>query len=392
MTVWDALVGQDPLVELLRAAVAEAAQAGTGPAGSAAAMSHAWLVTGPPGSGRSTMARAFAAALQCERGGCGECRACHTVLAGTHPDVTVVDTDVLSVGVGEARDLALRAALAPAGGRWQVVIVEDADRLTEFAANALLKSIEEPAAHTVWVLCAPSPDPEHVPTTIVSRCRLLLLRTPPTSAVAGYLASREGVPESVAAFAARASQGHIGLARALALDESARRHRQQVLRIPVELRDLRTAMACAAGLADAARDTAAARSESIDARELAEHEAIYGSAGERGLASGAAARKELERMQRMRSKRLVLDVLDRALVDLATFYRDLLVLQLGAGVSLVNEESRADLERFARRTQPERSLAAVDAIFATREALIGQVAPQLALESLLVSLAGLVAA
>ncbi|HET7172957.1 MAG TPA: DNA polymerase III subunit delta' [Nocardioidaceae bacterium] len=392
MSVWDALVGQDPLVAVLRAAVDEAARGDSAPDRPAAAMSHAWLVTGPPGSGRSTMARAFAAALQCERGGCGECRACRTVLAGTHPDVTVVDTDVLSVGVEEARDLALRAALAPAGGRWQVVIVEDADRLTESAANALLKSIEEPAAHTIWVLCAPSPDPQHVPTTIVSRCRPLVLRTPPTAAVAEHLASREAVPASVAAFAARASQGHIGLARALALDEFARRRRQVVLRIPAELRDLGTAMASAANLADAARDAAAERSEPMDARELAALEAIHGAAGERALTSAAPARKELERSQRLRSKRMVLDALDRALVDLATFYRDLLVLQLGAEVSLVNEESRTGLERFARDTQPEHALAAIDAIFATREALVGQVAPQLALESLLVSLAGLIAA
>ncbi|KWX11038.1 DNA polymerase III subunit delta', partial [Carbonactinospora thermoautotrophica] len=114
------------------------------------------LFTGPPGSGRSTAARAFAAALQCPSGGCGACEACHTVLAGTHADVHLISTELLSIGVKDTRDLVRRAALSPAGNRWQIIVMEDADRLTESAGNVLLKAIEEPAPRTVWMLCSPA--------------------------------------------------------------------------------------------------------------------------------------------------------------------------------------------------------------------------------------------
>ena len=211
--VWAELVGQARSVEVLRRAVA----------GEPHAMSHAWLITGPPGSGRSNAARAFAAALQCERGGCGQCSACRTSLSGAHPDVTLVRTEQLSIGVDEVRELVRRAAMSPTLGGCQVLVVEDADRVTERGADALLKSIEEPAPRTVWLLCAPTAD--DVVATIRSRCRLLTLQTPPTAAVAELLQTRDGVDPALAAYAARVAQGHIGRARALARDENARLRR-----------------------------------------------------------------------------------------------------------------------------------------------------------------------
>ena len=226
--VWADLVGQAPTVAILRTAVAAATDAAGGTA--RPGMTHAWLFTGPPGSGRSTAARAFAAALQCPDQGCGHCPACHTVLAGTHADVDIINTRLLSIGVKDARALVARAARHPAGGRWQVMIVEDADRLTEQAGNALLKAIEEPTPRTIWLLCAPSID--DVLPTIRSRCRHLALRTPPTDAVAEVLVRRDGVDPAMAAFAARAAQGHIGRARRLATDEDARLRRHAVLRLP----------------------------------------------------------------------------------------------------------------------------------------------------------------
>ncbi|WP_232821751.1 DNA polymerase III subunit delta', partial [Desertihabitans aurantiacus] len=224
--VWADLVGQQGPVEVLRRAAA----------GHRHAMSHAWLVVGPPGSGRSTAARAFAAALQCPRQGCGECSECRTSLSGAHPDVTLVRTEMLSIGVDEVRELVRRAAMSPTLGRRQVLVVEDADRLTERGADALLKSIEEPSPKTVWLLCAPTAD-DVVP-TIRSRCRLLTLATPRPADVAALLHRRDGVEESLAAEVARAAQGHIGRARVLARDESARERRREVLRIPGRLTDL----------------------------------------------------------------------------------------------------------------------------------------------------------
>ncbi len=219
MTVWRDLVGQEPTVETLSRAVRDDA-----------AMTHAWLFTGPPGSGRSTAARAFAAALQCPRGGCGECVECRTALDGTHADVKVVATEGLSIKVAEARALVQEAALRPSVGRWRIIIIEDADRLTSYTdapADALLKALEEPTPRTVWMLCAPSL--EDVIVTIRSRSRHVRLRTPPVEAVADLLQRRDGVDPSMALHAARAAQSHIGLARRLARDEQARIRRRDVV-------------------------------------------------------------------------------------------------------------------------------------------------------------------
>ena len=385
MSVWADLVGQEDLTEQLRSNVDAANEALQGSRTSG--MTHAWLFTGPPGSGRSNAARAFAAALLCERGGCGLCLACRTALAGSHADVTRVVTDQTVIRVDEVRQLVRRAALAPAGQRWQILIIEDADRLTDSAADALLKSIEEPPLRTVWILCAPTV--EDVIPTIRSRCRSVVLRTPPTSAVAAHLIGQHGVDSSVAVFAARASQGHIGRARALALDEGVRNRRREVLRIPRQLSDLGSCMTCAANLADAATEEAKPRSETLDAKEHSDLELAYG-AGTKGVRSSgyAPARKELERNQKQRAKRFVRDAIDRSLLDLASFYRDVVAVQLGSTGPLVNQELILEVASMARGTTGEVSAQRLEAIFSTREALEGEVAPLLALESLMISLRG----
>jgi DNA polymerase III subunit delta' len=386
VSVWSDLVGQGQLVDRLRTVVesADATRAG----GTGGGMTHAWLFTGPPGSGRSNAARAFAAALQCRRGGCGECLSCRTSLAGSHADVIRVVTDQSTIKVATVRELVRSAALSPAGGRWQVVIVEDADRLTEQAADALLKSLEEPPPRTVWLLCAPTV--EDVVPTIRSRCRTLVLRTPPADAVTEHLVDHDAVPVAVAAFAARASQGHIGRARALALDEATRTRRREVLRIPTQLQHLGACMTAAANLVDAAGEEAKPRIESLDAGELADLDVAYGGGTPRGTRAGgyAAAVKELKRDQKARAKRLVRDALDRSLLDLASFYRDVVAVQLGVPGELVNEELRPDVERVARRTPGEQSVQRLQAIFAARDAVEGEVAPLLAVESLMISLLG----
>ena len=373
MSVFDDLVGQASVIETLRRAVA-------------GDMTHAWLFTGPPGSGRSNAAIAFAAALQCEEGGCGHCHSCHQVSVGTHPDVRITRTEKLSIGVDEVRDLVRSSALAPAGRRYQVMIVEDADRLTEQAANALLKTIEEPTERTVWLLCAPTV--EDVLPTIRSRTRLVVLATPSSADVADFLVRRDEVDAETALHAARASQGHIGRARALARDGDTRRRRRQVVEFPVRLTNLGTCMKAASTLHDLAKEEADALTGEHDAKERDDLDRAYGVV-ERGRRPReyAPALRDLEKSQKTRAKRRHLDVVDRGLMDLVSMYRDALTIQLGANAEIVNEEVRGDVERLASITTAEENLRRIDAVFVAREQMLEfNVPPMLALESLMVGL------
>jgi DNA polymerase-3 subunit delta' len=385
MSVWEDLVGQQPLVELLQRAVAAAQDRLDGGLGTG--MTHAWLFTGPPGSGRSNAARAFAAALQCERGGCGTCNACRTSLTGAHQDVTLFRTDRTQIRVEEIRELVPRAATRPGNGRWQVIVVEDADRLNEHASNALLKSLEEPASRTVWMLCAPSVEDLELP-TVRSRCRQVSLRTPPADAITRLLVARDGVPEGVAAFAARASHGHIGRARRLATDEKARNRRREIVALAPALVDLGACMTAAQNLHETAQEEAAAVSASVGETETAELAESWGvQPGARKVPRGyLGAVSELKADQKRRARRVVTDSIDGALLELLSFYRDVLVVQTGAASVLVNEEMRAEIVSVARRGGAEQTLRRIEAIGACREALTSNAAPLLALESLMLSL------
>ncbi len=372
-TVWDGLVGQRAVIERLQRAVA-------------GDMSHAWLFTGPPGSGRSNAAIAFAAGLQCEQGGCGVCHSCHEIAVGSHPDVRVTRTEKLSIGVDEVRDLVRSSALAPVGNRWQVMVVEDADRLTDQAANALLKAIEEPTERTVWLLCAPTV--EDVLPTIRSRTRLVVLATPSVEDVTDFLVRTEGLGVETASYAARASQGHIGRARALARDEDTRRRRREVVAIPARLTSLGACMSAAADLHDLAKEEAEALTTEHDEREKVDLDRAYGVV-ERGRRPReyAPALRDMEKSQKTRAKRRHLDVVDRGLMDLISVYRDVLTLQLGAHSELVNEELRGDVVALANSTSAEQSLARIEAVFEAREQMLEfNVPPLLALESMMVAL------
>jgi DNA polymerase III subunit delta' len=383
MTVWDALVGQKRAIAELSRAAEAAAKNLRGE--QAAGMTHAWLFTGPPGSGRSVAALAFAAALQCPRGGCGECEVCLSVRRGTYLDVQLVTTEKLSIGVDEVRELVRRATLSPQLGRWQVIVIEDADRLNERAWDVLLKSVEEPAVRTVWMLCAPGA--EEVAPTIRSRCRHVLLRTPSTRAVAAGLVSRDGIDPAMAAFAARASQGHIGRARRLATDEDARLRRAEVLRLPLELGDIGGCLAAAANLVDAATEDAKRMAEERDARESVQLSRALGiGAGGRKPPGAEGALKGLEKDQKRRYTRTLRDSLDRALVDLASFYRDVLAVQVGAGVELTNDELRPAVVKVATASSPESTLRRIEAVLACREAVDANVAPLLAAEAMTLAL------
>ncbi|SNQ46717.1 DNA polymerase III, delta' subunit [Frankia canadensis] len=427
MTVWDSLVGQDAVVATLRTAAASAARGSAASAGTAgrsagegasppglgesaasrSGMTHSWLFTGPSGSGRQEAARAFAASLNCERDtpGCGECAGCHTVLTDTAADLRTITPEGLSLGVKDVRALVRDAASAPTAGRWRILLLTDADRLTEAAANALLKALEEPAERAVFLLCAPAVS--DVLPTIRSRCRTVALRLPTAADVLDMLL-REGVDERTAQTAARASQGHLALARRLATDEAARAHRAAVLRIPSRIGRVGDCLAAAAELVNAANaDAEAAGAE----RDEAETEALKTALGVGATASGgksrsarapkagakartmvvrgaAGALKELERTQKSRGRRTILDSLDRALVDLAGLYRDVLAEQLGAPVDAIHPDQAAEASRLAAASTPDRALRCLEAVLVTRTALADNpgLVPLLAVESLILTL------
>jgi DNA polymerase-3 subunit delta' len=381
------------VVEQLEGAAAAASAMLAGQRPDPGAMTHAWLFTGPPGSGRSVAARAFAAALLCPSGGCGECASCHQVQAGTHADLLLIRPEGLSYGVKQTRDLVLRAAGQPTGGRWQIVLFEDADRCTEQAANALLKAIEEPAPRTVWLLCAPSA--EDLVTTIRSRCRVVTLVVPASSAVAKVLVERDGIEPVRALAAARAAQGHVGRARRLATDPSAAKRRADVLRVPLQATSLGPALSLAAALVRTAEDEAKAVTEGQDEPERNALRQAFGEGSTgKGVAKAmrgmAGAMKDLEDRQKSRATRVKRDTLDGALLDLAVFYRDILMLQLGADVELANADTElangADLRQVAAASSPESTLRRLQAIMHCRERLTLNVAPLLAVEEMTLSL------
>jgi DNA polymerase-3 subunit delta' len=372
--VWDDVVGQEPAVEVLRGAATDPSR-----------MTHAWLLTGPPGSGRSTAARAFAAALQCLEGGCGHCHACTTVLHGTHPDVTLVATEGVFIRVDVARPLVELAQRSPSEGRWRVIVIEDADRLNETSGNVLLKAIEEPPPRTVWLLCAPSP--QDVLVTLRSRSRSVPLRVPPVEAVAELLVRRDGADPRVAALAARAAQSHIGIARRLARDPEARARRAKVLSLAPRVRGVGDAVLAAGELVETAQADAKAATEDRDAREKADLLRAMGAEGAATIPPALRAQvRQLEEDQKRRATRAQRDVLDRAMVDLLSLYRDVLVVQLGAGVELVNLEHEETVHTLATSSTPEQTLRRMDAVGVARTRLAGNVAPLLAVEAMAIAL------
>jgi DNA polymerase III subunit delta' len=374
VSVWEDVVGQPDAVATLRHAVEDPS-----------AMTHAWLFTGPPGSGRSVAARAFAASLECPNGGCGVCRECRTALEGTHADVTVVATEGLSIRVEQVRALVQEAGLRPSVGRWRVLIVEDADRLTERAADALLKALEEPTPRTVWVLCAPSV--EDVIVTIRSRARHVRLRTPPVDAVAQLLVRRDGIDPGMAMYAARAAQSHVGLARRLARDEDARIRRRDVIAMPARIRTIGDAVAAAADLASIADEESAASSAERDAAERRRLlETLGADPSARTQPPHIRAQlTALEKEQKTRATRLARDTVDRALVDLLSIHRDALVIRMDAKVGLVNEDSLDLVRALAAMRSPEELLRAMEAIGEARERINLNVAPLLALEAMTIT-------
>ncbi len=376
--VWADLPGQDAAIGALHRAATLGAPA------------HAWLFTGPPGSGRSNAARAFAAALQCDAPdpndrGCGQCHACRTVMAGTHPDVSLIATEKVNYQIVDVRELITRAQDRPSAGKWRVIIVEDADRMTERTTNVLLKSIEEPPPHTVWILCAPSP--ADVLVTIRSRCRPISLGVPSREAVAELLVRRDGLTAEQADFAARVSQSHIGIARRLARDEGARLRRDKTVKLPLRLQSVSDAVVAAGDLVKLSTEESTASAEARAATDTAALRESLGLEPDSPVPPQLRSQfKALEELNKRRAKRGVNDSLDRALIDLTTFYRDVLTLQLATGSELINDYLARELAAVAHHSTAEQTLARIDYISEARRRITANVQPLLAMEAMMAGL------
>ena len=381
-SVFDDLVGQEHIIDILTKAVAASRTQEE-----SQEMTHAWVFTGPPGSGRSSAAVAFAQALICPNNGCGTCSDCNSAKTHGHPDVEIIRTEGLSIKVEEVRELLTRVAWAPSMGGWRVVVMEDADRLTDSAANALLKAIEEPGTRTVWLLCAPTL--HDVLPTIRSRCRHLQLRTPSLEAVTSVLINRDNIAPGMADFAARVSQGHIGRAKYLATNESVRSNRKTIMQLPLKLGSLAAAFQAAQTLVDLATAEANASSDERDEKEVEKLQEAYGKgATGRGMATGGAkAVKELEKEQKSRSTRMVRDSIDGALLDIATFYRDVMMVQSGNIDSMINTDMREQIESYAANSPSHSTINKINAIMEARENLARNSAPLVTCEALMCQLA-----
>jgi DNA polymerase-3 subunit delta' len=369
---WGDVWGQDDAVAALREAASDPAS-----------LTHAWLITGPPGSGRSTLAHAFAAALIAEP---GDERAMRQVLAGTHPDLTALRTEGVIISIKDARALVERSYFSPSLGRYRVIVMEDADRMAERTSNVLLKALEEPPERTVWVLCAPS-DADLLP-TIRSRVRTLRLREPAVADVARLIVQRTGADPAVAEQSARHAQRHIGMAQRLATDAAARARRDATLRGVLAVRGVGDAVEVAGAIVAAATDDAKALTAERDEAERATLLRTL------GIADGApvppAVRSQLSALedeQKRRATRSLRDGIDRVLTDLESMFRDVLMLQFGRDTGLINSELEHDLRALAGAWTPDRTLTVVDRIGVTRENLELNAAPALALESMLITVA-----
>ena len=380
MSVFNSLIDQPQVVQTLKDAVGSA----NINEDATQVMTNTWLFTGPAGSGRSNAAIAFAAALVCEKGGCSTCNSCISTILGTHADVELIKTQGLSIKIDEVRELITRASWKPSIANYRIVVIEDADRLTDSAANALLKVIEEPGLRTIWLLCAPTLT--DVLPTIRSRCRHLALRTPSTKAITKLLIERDQIESKTAEFVAKASGGHIGRARRLALDATARQNRENILRLPLMIKDIASAYKAAQFLVDSAKSEAVADAEEKDQNEISKLKEAWGSTGSKMVTGGSKAIKELEKEQKSRSTRMVRDYLDRALLDLATLYRDIMLVQANSTESLINQDLLEEIKQLAALKSPARTVEQIDAILRTRRNLAQNAAPLLLIEALMCEL------
>lgn len=386
--MWSELTGQAEAIALFRAAAAfrpgaGAVEAGDAARGPANAMTHSWLITGPAGSGRSNLAYAFATALLSGEPDGDEATAAQ-VVARSHPDLQVLTTEGVIIKIADVRETVRRSHYSPSVGRYRVIVVEDADRMTEHASNVLLKELEEPPERTVWILCAPS-EADLLP-TIRSRVRSVRLRVPSVADVAALLVRRNGVSAELAERAAREAQSHIGMAQRLATSSEARERREETLLTALGVRSVADAVMAAARLMAIAGADAEAITELRDSQEREHTLRSLGIAPGQAIPPALRGQiKALEDDQKRRARRSLRDGIDRILVDLSSLYRDVVMLQLGRADAVINRELGERLDTAAARSTPAETLATLDAITTARQRIEANVSPVLALEAMLVT-------
>lgn len=357
-------------------------------------MSHSWLFTGPPGAGRSLTAQCFAAALMCTSAddngdpGCGRCESCRSILENQkHTDLVYVDPKEQFITVGEVREIIGRAASMPSVAPWRVVIFNKADRLRNEAANALLKTVEEPPERTVIVMVAPSEDPQDFSQTLRSRCRHLYIPAPSVEGVVKLLVA-EGANEHDARLAAVSTLRHVGRARHLVNEAGAQKRRAMAINLAEDIFHGSQAFQAVTALLKFIEKEENSSHDESNAKELADLERSFG-VGAKGKGAAKAQRdarsalKELEDLHKKRAKRRIADGLDLALLDLAGIYRDALMVKVGADVEMTHPDFAGLASELAQKVSEDGLLVAQQAIRTCREQLPQNVTPQVAFDGMI---------